>query len=198
MWLNFSLIHYFVCKTYVGIILELRIFEMEQEYFLGCCRNSCHFISYTTHCHCNYIPWLMLVLFSWSTTLHSNVHDFLNMCLRWNLIASRNYFNFCFYYSWSYTPNPSWVVGGLLWCIHSDVPFRCSQWQRHAWNKLSFDGRYLQVRMVVVFLYPYFLWVTLSLGPVTCLWMLAHLSHCSVIVTYNDKNYKTVVAELIL
>ena len=70
--ISFLLIHYFVCQTHVGIFIEFCIFETKI-----CFRGLyiwlwffCNIIIHPWYL----ILWLILMIFSWSTTLHWNVH----------------------------------------------------------------------------------------------------------------------------
>ena len=42
--ITFIIDSFFVCQKYVGIILELHLFETEKESFVGGCRPCCFFI----------------------------------------------------------------------------------------------------------------------------------------------------------
>ena len=75
MLLHCSLIRFFVCQTYIVILSELCLFETERIVFLGGCTDGCYLLCNIINCTCHCIPFLLLVLLYWITTLSYNYHD---------------------------------------------------------------------------------------------------------------------------
>ena len=88
--------------------------------FLGGCTSGCCFTCNIMFCSYHYIPCLILTILSWSTTLHWNIHDCWTcfqeeLCLPLVILLY-----FCLFFSLFCIPNPSWVGGHMIWCIHID------------------------------------------------------------------------------
>ena len=126
---HFSSIRPVVCQKYVGIILELCLFETEKYCYLGGCIIGCIFLWSIIHIPCRCIPCLLLMLLYWSTTLHCNV-QYCWTCVKGGCFLSLPIFlNLCFYCSLLYNPNPYWFRGCLIFCAHITAPFHHSQCQ---------------------------------------------------------------------
>ena len=100
--------------------------------FKGVCRSDCCFPCNGVCLACQFMSCLILKLLSWGTTLSCNVCDCWTCVQKEFCLLLIVLLKFCFYSFLSYTPNPYWVEGNLLWCIHTVPTFHHSQYQRHA------------------------------------------------------------------
>ena len=164
MWLYCSSIHYVVCQKYVGIILEICLFETE-IFFLGYCVSGFCLIS--TKFSVLVVILLALYLWSW---LEAPLQEYCFVIFEH--VFNRNFFvylitilNYCFCYSLLYTPNLYWVWEHTLWLIHTSVTLHASQLQINYWQQPSLDMRHLQGSMALVFCHKDLLWITLILVP---------------------------------
>ena len=112
----------FLCQTYVVILSKLFLFETE-NFFLWSCIAYFRFLCNMIILLCWFIHCLLIIILSWSTTMHYIYHD----C--WTCVQEELYLpvavilNFLFYSALSYTPNLSWVWEHLLWWIRIDGPY---------------------------------------------------------------------------
>ena len=97
MRLHFPLIKYSMCKSYAGIIFELRLFETEQYFF----REVVHLVAF--YLQRNFLSLSLYALpYTYNIVLnHQYVLQWswlFNVCSRGNFLASHSSSEICFYY----------------------------------------------------------------------------------------------------
>ena len=190
---HFSLICPFVCQKYAVILLELSMFETVKEYFSGNCTADCCFVCSIICRLFHWIYFFILVILSWSTTLHYKFHYCLTCVQEYPYLPqwSLQLFSPIIFY---HVP-PIFIESESIWygASTSLSPNFYDNGKDVLSNNLHLmEGIYKEGWLWNFLIKFSFGWLQ-NLTPGTFGWMLEHSLHCAAIVTDDDINDKEAI-----